>query len=90
MPNFSRAQRLASESIRNACFNLERFSRSFRLAWPNISPLERLWNGFDSDDELFMYRAYSINYYNVFCKQFDRNQHFSFLELSSAAIKIGV
>ena len=57
MPNFSRAERLASESIRNACFNLDRFSRSFRLAWPNISPLERLWNGFDSDDELFMYSA---------------------------------
>ena len=28
------------------------------------------------------------NYYNVFCKQFDRNEHFSPLELSSAAIKI--
>ena len=35
----------ASESIRNACFNLERLSRSFRLARPEISPLERLWNG---------------------------------------------
>ena len=32
----------ASESIRNACFNLERLSRSLRLAWPGISPLERL------------------------------------------------
>ena len=32
----------ASESIRNACFNLERLSRSFRLAQPGISPLERL------------------------------------------------
>ena len=42
---------------RNACFNLERLSRSFRLAWPGISPLERLWNGFDSDDELFTYRT---------------------------------
>ena len=31
-----------SESIRNACFNLERLSRSLRLAWPGISPLERL------------------------------------------------
>ena len=47
----------ASESIRNACFNLERLSRSFRLARPGISPLERLWNGFDSDTELFMYRT---------------------------------
>ena len=45
----------ASESIRNACFNLERLSRSFRLAWPGISPLERLWSGFDSDAELFMF-----------------------------------
>ena len=41
-----------SESIRNACFNLERLSRSFRLAWPGISPLDRLWNAFDSDAEL--------------------------------------
>ena len=45
----------ASESIRNVCFNLERLSRSFRLARPGISPLERLWNGFDSDAELFIY-----------------------------------
>ena len=43
------------ESIRNACFNLERLSRSFRLTRPGISHLERLWNGFDSDAELFMY-----------------------------------
>ena len=47
----------ASELIRNACFSLERLSRSFRLARPGISPLERLWNGFDSDAELFMYRT---------------------------------
>ena len=32
----------ASESISNASFNLERLSRSFRLARPGISPLERL------------------------------------------------
>ena len=31
--------------------------RSFRLAWPGISPLERLWNCFDSDAELFMSRS---------------------------------
>ena len=62
----------ASESIRNACFNLERLSRSFRLAGPGVSPLERLWNGFDSDAELFMYGTYCISYYNVFFKQFDR------------------
>ena len=80
----------ASESVRNACFNLERLSRSFRLARPGISPLDRLWNAFDSDAELFMYRTQCINYYNVFCKQFDRNEHFSPFELSSAAIKIGV
>ena len=48
----------ASESIRNACFNLER--HSFRLARLGISPLERLWNGFDSDTELFMYQTQCI------------------------------
>ena len=80
----------ASESISNACFNLERFSRSFRLARPGISPLERLWNAFDSDAELFMYRTKCRNSYNVFCKQFDRNAHFSPSEFSSAGIKIGV
>ena len=48
---------LASESIRNAYFNLERLSHSLRLARSEISPLERLWNGFDSDAELFMYRT---------------------------------
>ena len=47
----------ASESIRNAYFNLERLSHSLRLARSEISPLERLWNGFDSDAELFMYRT---------------------------------
>ena len=47
----------ASESVRNAYFNFERLSRSLRLARSGISPLERLWNGFDSDDELFMYRT---------------------------------
>ena len=49
----------ASESIRNDCSNLERFScssRSFRLAQTGMSTAERLWNGFDSDAELFMYR----------------------------------
>ena len=80
----------ASETIRNACFNLERLSRSFRLARPGISPLDRLWNAFDSDAELFMYRTKCRNSYNVFCKQFDRNAHFSPSEFSSAGIKIGV
>ena len=32
-----------SESIRNASFNLEQLSRSFRLARPGISTLEPLW-----------------------------------------------
>ena len=31
-----------------------------------------------------------LNYYNVFCKQFDRNEHFSPFEFSAAGIKIGV
>ena len=80
----------ASESISNACFNLERLSRSFCLARPGISPLERLWKGFDSDAELFMYGTQCVNYYNVFCKQFDQNAHFSPFELSSTAIETGV
>ena len=32
----------ASESVENGCFNLERLSRSSRLAQPGISALERL------------------------------------------------
>ena len=47
----------ASESIRNAYFNLERLSRSSRLAGPGISTMDRLWNGFDSDALLFMYQT---------------------------------
>ena len=43
----------ASESIRNAYFNLERLRRSFRPTRSGISPLEWLWNGFDSGAELF-------------------------------------
>ena len=46
---------LASESIRNACFNFERLRCSFHLAQLGISPLEWLWNSFDSDAKLFMY-----------------------------------
>ena len=67
----------ASESIRNACFNLN-------------SPLVRLRHCFDSDTELFMYRTICINYYNLFYKQFDRNEHFSPFELSSSVTKNGV
>ena len=42
-------KRSASERIKNGYFNLEKLSRSFRLTWPGISTLERLWNGFVSD-----------------------------------------
>ena len=79
-----------SESIRNDRFNLERLGRSFRLARPGILFLDRLWNGFDLDAELFMYRTYCINCDNVFCKQFDRKDHFSPSEFSWAGVKIGV
>ena len=44
----------ASESIRNAYFNLERHSCSCRLARPGISTAEWL-SGFDSDAESSMY-----------------------------------
>ena len=83
----------ASEIIRNACFNLERLSRSFRLARPGISPFNRANFGTalaDSEAEIFMYRTQCINYNNVFCKPFDRNEHFSPIDLSSPAIKVGV
>ena len=46
-----------SESIRNASFNLERLSCSFRPTRPGISPLERLWNEFDSNAKPFMHRT---------------------------------
>ena len=46
----------ASESSRNACFNLERLCRSSRLAPLEISTLDQLWNCFDSDADL-MYCA---------------------------------
>lgn len=46
----------ASESIGNAYFNLERLSRSSRLAQQRISTLDRLWNGLDSVAEFFMCR----------------------------------
>ena len=47
-------------------------------------------NSFDSDTELFMYRTYCINYHNIFCKQFDRNEPFWPFDLSSAGIKNGI
>ena len=55
----------ASETIKNGYFNLERLSRSFRLAWPKISTLERLWNDFVSEAKLFMCQAKCKNYDNV-------------------------
>ena len=61
----------ASESIRNTWFNLERLSRPSRFARTGNSTLDELWNGFDSDTDLFMYRTKSISYYNVFCKNKD-------------------
>ena len=80
----------ASESVRNAYFNLEQFSRSSHLARPGISTVKRLWNGFDSDAELFTYRAQCINYNKVFSMQSHQNEHFSPFEFSSAGIKNGV
>ena len=52
-----------SESIRNAFFNLERISRSSRLARPGISTLERLWNGFDFGAVLFFHAPNIITYF---------------------------
>ena len=42
-----------SKLVSNAYFNMERLSRSLRLARLGISTVERLWNGFVSDAELF-------------------------------------
>ena len=85
----------ASESISNAYYNLERLSHSSPIARPVISTLEILWKGLDH--ETFHVPNPSISYNNVFCKQcdrnekqFDRNEHFSRFEFSSAGIKIGV
>ena len=43
----------AGESWQARYRRLEQLNRSSHLARPEISPLERLWNGFDSDTELF-------------------------------------
>ena len=71
---------ISSASIRNAYFNLERLSRSFRLARPVI---------FDIGSTLALFGAAlnqapnshvpnpGINYYKIFCKQFARHEHFS-------------
>ena len=66
---------LASESIRNTCFNLEWLSGSSRLAQLGISTL-------DIDAEFFMYRVKCKSYYNVFSKEFDQNEYFSPFEFS--------
>ena len=56
----------ASESIKNGYLNLERLSRSSRLAQPGISSLQQLW---------FRRRTFHVpnlmhKYYNIFYKQF--------------------
>ena len=66
----------ASDSIRKACF----FSPSTAGNFAFGVTLVWLW---------FRHRTFHV-YSNIFCKQFDRNEHFSPFELSSAAIKIGV
>ena len=43
----------AGESQQARHRRLQRLNRSSHLARQGISPLERLWNGFDSDTELF-------------------------------------
>ena len=71
---------------RNTYFNFTRFSRSFRLARPGISPLERLWSGFHSESRTFhvpnlMHKLLNRILYTVVLP---------FAELpSSAVIKIG-
>ena len=42
--------------LRNTYFNLEPLSSSSRPARPGISTVERLWNGFYSEAELFLHR----------------------------------
>ena len=44
--------------------------------------LKRLWNGFYSHAELFMYRTQCINYNSVFCKQFDMDVIYSVMLLT--------
>ena len=81
----------ASELIRNACFNLEQLNRSSCPSQAGILTLDRLWNGFWFRSRTFhVPNASCINYYNIFSKQFNRNEYFSPFELSSAEIKIGV
>ena len=68
----------------NGCCNLDRFSRSSRPARPGSLTLAELGNGFDSDADLSMYRTKCISYYyNIFCKQFGRNEYFSTIEFST-------
>ena len=52
---------------------------------------KRLWNDFDSDTDISMYRTLCINYYNVFCKHLTKMRIFILLlrlELRSASESI--
>ena len=72
----------ASESIRNACFNLEPLSCSFCLVWPDILTLECLW-----------FRCWSFHVPNLtamyFISSLTGMSIFSLSEFSSVGIKIG-
>ena len=73
----------ASESVRNACFNLEQFSLSSHLA--------RIYFGVALIQTLNFHVPKLMHIiYNTFCRQFDQNEHYPPFEFSSARIKIGV
>ena len=72
----------ASESIRNACFDLERLSRmNFAFGETEVR------GGGGSPKKFFSTLRASVWSKN---KEMGRNENFSPFELSSAAIKIGV
>ena len=79
----------ASESTRNACFNLERLSRSFRRSFYG-QRASRLGHKSMEKNSVRNLQYGPANKRYVFCKQFERNGHFSPFELSLAAIKVGV
>ena len=81
----------ASELIRNACFNLECLNCLPSPSQAGISILDHLWNGFDSDAELFMCRTQiALIITTYFLSSLNENEYFSPFEFSSAGIKIGV
>ena len=81
----------ASELIRNACFNLECLNCLPGPSQAGISILDHLWNGFDSDAELFMCRTQiALIITTYFLSSLNENEYFSPFEFSSAGIKIGV